>query len=140
MKELKAALEESLAAKEAAEVRHDEVEAEITSLGIEIKGLQLAVARRSGEQPSENSVSPREAKRWRKHTRTDAIVAVLEKSEDPLGPADITDFLRNVGRDDLRHYVAASLGYLQKQRRVHRTGRAQWVAGPGPPRNELTIT
>ena len=138
MKELIAALEESLAAKEAAEVRHDEVEAEITSLEIEIKGLQLAVARRSGEQPSENRVSPREAKRWRERTRTDAIVAVLEESEDPLGPADITGKLRDVGRDDLRHYVAASLAYLQKQRRVHRTGRARWVAGP--PRNELTIT
>ena len=140
MNELKAALEEALAAKEAAEFRHDEVEAEISSLEVEIKGLQLAVVRRSGEQPSENRVSPREAKRWRERTRTDAIMAVLEESEGPLGPVDITDILRGVGRDDLRDYVAASLAYLQKQRRVHRIGRAQWVDGPDPSRNELTIT
>lgn len=132
MVDLRTALKESLAAKVASEERRDEINADIESLEIEIKGLHLAIARRNGEGPTEGRLSPTEVKRWRALKRTDAVVKVLEESKVALGPLDVTSLLHERGRDDPRNSVAASLAYLQKQLRVHSKGRGQWLPGPPP--------
>lgn len=100
----------------------------LNALGEERRGLQLALDRHNNgasvlmPEPTDQE--------WKALNRTDAVERVLREAERALSPSQITDQLKEKGRDDSDPYVSAALSYLAREKRVHRTGRAQWRAGP----------
>ena len=119
--QLRTALSETDDALDAA--RHDraELDVRIESLEMERRGLELAIARRNGTAPDANGDT------WRRMARTDAVIKILEESDGPLSPIEVTEQLHRHGRDDRRDPVAAALAYLKRDNRVRHVGPAQWT-------------
>jgi hypothetical protein len=111
----------------AARERQEKLTAYIESLQAEAHGLRLALARHSGDSEVA-SASNGQAARWRRYPRTDAILAVLEEADTPMGPADITRELHTKGREDERAHVAAALAYLKRKGRVQHLTLGEWAA------------
>lgn len=61
-------------------------------------------------------------------SRTDAIVAVLSRGAGPMSPSEVTEALRDAGRNDELRSVTATLAHLLKGHRVIRRGRGRYLA------------
>jgi len=120
--QLRTALDETDEALRVARAERDRILAEIETLESERRGLDLAIARRNG-----SSEQTDDSGHWRRLNRTDAVVAVLNESDESLGPAEITERLIRHGRDDKRDSVAAALAYLKRTGRVSHIGTAAWT-------------
>lgn len=109
---LKTALEDVKRELLAARSAQEQLANRIESLQAEARGLELAIARHTGQSGDATGES---SSRWRRMNRTDAVLAVLTDSEIPLGAAGITRVLHEHGRDDPRDHVAATLAYLKNK-------------------------
>ena len=107
-----------------------EAEAKLEALDIEIKGLELTLARHNGSPVAPKGPTPTEVREWQGLHRTDAIIRVLTEADRGMSPRQITDVLLNAGRKDSRKLVAAAIQYLKGGHRVHSEGYGQWVPGP----------
>ena len=144
MIDLKSALDDVRHELATAREQQQSLIAHIESLEAEAHGLELAVARHNGHG-AEAAVVRSEVSNWRKMSRTDAILQILEESSQPLGPAEITAALHAQGRNDRRDPVAAALAYLKTKNRVHHVDYGKWttknravgspgvIEGGGPP-------
>jgi hypothetical protein len=128
---LRAALEETrqrLAEAEAAA-------AEVPALKDEVRGLELAIARRNGTplalpdpRPLESPDPSTESEDWAAISRSEAILAMLEAEGKPMSPGDLSAALMAKGRDnDLPHYISSALNTLQKRQKVRRMGYGRWT-------------
>lgn len=64
--------------------------------------------------------------------RTEAILAVLERSGDTLSLSEILDSLEKEGREDSYAVVSATLSHLVKVGRVRRAGRGLYLSARTP--------
>jgi hypothetical protein len=118
--------------------KQERLNAYIESLQAEAHGLELALARHSGEAEV-RSASNGEATRWKRLARTDAILAVLEEVDTAMGPADITKALHSKGRDDKRDHVAAALAYLKRKGRVEHEEFGKWTVRGSEAQRDLGV-
>ncbi len=110
--------------------RAEEARAE---LDIELRGLRLALARLNQErseprpEPVEESVSP-EVRQWRELPRTEAVERMLARSGGEMHRKELTEQLRQVGRNDNIDAVSAALAYMARgsEPRVESMGSGRW--------------
>lgn len=102
---------------------------EIASLTTEVEGLNLYI-RRHGVPVM--TVSPDEAAQWREMTRTGAIITVLQEMKRPGSPKEISEWLRNTGREDDPADISRALNRLKEQHRVISQGRGLWAPSDTP--------
>jgi hypothetical protein len=105
---------------------------EIPILREEVRGLELAVARRNGTAPTAEPAFPRPelptTDDWVSLSRPQAILRVLANEGKAMSPADLASSLNKVGRpNDLPHYISSALNNLQKRQKVRRTGYGRWT-------------
>lgn len=122
------AVDEELSRFAALQAEKAQLSGDIAVLGDEVRGLELAIARREGR----NTETPRPAPAgWDMLSRADAVPRVLEQAGRPLSPTEITDALHARGRNDSRKGVSVALMRLE-QRGVVRKGdrRGLWELVP----------
>lgn len=130
LEEALANAEAELAAAERALGRAQET---VEALRIEKRGLEYALARhQQRDRPADVSRIERAVVAGMNMAldtmaRTAAIEKVLEDSDVPLSPTEVTNRLHAAGRDDDPHHVSAALAYLNSKGRVASRGRGQWV-------------
>jgi hypothetical protein len=158
---LEAALAETEAAIPAAQAEAEAASRRLAGLLDEVRGLQLALARRTppvavsttrtsttvktvgvdavlGAPPAEPaesevaSAEPSGGGDWASLNHMDAVLRALTEAKRPLSPKDIVRALRVVGRPDTNDQVRAALAALKKRGRVSLKGRAQWVSTSEP--------
>lgn len=124
--DLEAALADAdLALKEAAH-QLDQLRERVDALQLERRGLELALARHRGE-PVSDAASDHRENEWLPLPRTEAILQVMARTDEPMAPVEITRQLKQFGRSDSGHAVSAALSYLHREDRVQSLGRGQWV-------------
>lgn len=105
-------------------------------------GLELALARHTGEPAPQPQPEPWESPakagdpEWLPLDRSSAIERVLAEAGQPLHRKEIVKRLHMHGRDDSLNNVSAALAYLGRNDRVKGKGRGVWahpdhVDGPG---------
>jgi hypothetical protein len=156
---LEAALAETEAAIPTAQAEAEEASRRLAGLLDEMRGLQLALARRTAlagvsnttttstvktvgvdavlvappaEPAASEAASAEPGGDWASLNHMDAVLRALTDAKRPLSPKDIVRSLRVVGRPDTNDQVRASLAALKKRGRVSLKGRAQWVPTPEP--------
>jgi hypothetical protein len=92
-------------------------------LATEYRGLEAAVGRRrlaaEGGSPEED---------WTVMTRPQAVVRVIDETEEPLGPSEIVTALGEHGRvGDQPRGVSVALMRLQKRGEVRAVERGKWI-------------
>jgi hypothetical protein len=106
------------------------LEARTAGKRVEVAKLQAAMARDQGTRPARSSKRPRRSPAIElPPQRTDAIVAVLGRSAAPMSPSEITEALREGGREEEPRSVSATLAHLLKAKRVQRVGRGRYLPG-----------
>lgn len=103
----------------------DQLRERVDVLQLERRGLELALARHQG-RPAPDAAQQEDSE-WLSLPRTAAILRVMERTDEPMAPVEITRQLRQFGRTDTGHAVSAALSYLHREDRVRSLGRGQWV-------------
>jgi hypothetical protein len=95
---------------------------ELVRLRAEVLGLRERIALlRRGAVPAEP---------FTELSYSDAVVEVLNREGEPLGPRAIFERLTAEGRDDRERSLGGTLQSLKRGGRVEQVGRGRWTAVP----------
>ncbi|MGH2679234.1 MAG: hypothetical protein ACRDG8_01915 [Actinomycetota bacterium] len=133
---LEAALQEARTKLTRAEGRRQALADEISNLQEEVRGLELALARRKGGSSTGSPAS----NGWGKLSRTGAVERLLRETGKPMGPSEISRALNERGRpNDNAHYVSAALSYLKTRKVVVSAGNGRWRPRETEPKANLPM-
>jgi hypothetical protein len=103
--------------------------------------LELREHRPSPKPPQDGrkpdpALAPQDKINWLGMPRSKAILTMMRTTGKPMGPADLSRALKDVGRTkDEPNYVSSTLDFLKKRGKVRSLGEGQWVPvdqeGPG---------
>lgn len=103
-------------------------------LRAEYGGEKPAVA--PGAEPPA-ALREKQAVRWQRMTRAQAILTLLGESDTPLSPAQMSTELRNRGRlQEVPKYISAELTHLKGKGEVRNTGSGWALAAQEDPGDE----
>lgn len=113
----------------------DDLIGDLNRAKAELAGLERQLARLSARVAGKRAEVARlaesiaaEQRSGLPSSRTEAIVAVLQRGLGPMSPTEIVAALHDAGRTDELRSVTATLTHLVKGHRVRREGRGRYLA------------